>query len=82
MGRARLHAVYPGLALLLAVAAIAFVGRSAGESRELLGQGDPYLALEDGQALDVADTLAKRSDIYVTRDILLPVLHSCIVRAF
>jgi len=82
MGRAWSHVVYPGLALLLAVAAIALVGRSAGESRELLGQGDPYLALEDGQSLDVAEKMEKRCDIYVESDILLPVLHCCIVRAF
>ena len=56
-------------ALLLAVAAVAFIGQSSVQTRsELLdspwsrpvGKGDAWLAQEDSMELDAADALARR----------------------
>jgi hypothetical protein len=50
------------VAISLAIAAVSFVGRSVTDERhELLGNGDEWIAREDGMALDLADESAKRS---------------------
>ena len=50
------------VAMALAIAAVSFVGRSVTDKRhELLGNGDEWIAREDGMALDLADESAKRS---------------------